>query len=372
MKNENRRQPGTGNGGGGMHILVTGGAGFIGSQIVAALADADHQVRVLDALIPGVHPPSARPEFPAGVEFIRADVRDESAVTSALRGIDLVCHQAAMVGRGKEILDAPNYVGCNDLGTAVLVAAMTRAGLGRLILGSSVVIYGDCRYGCPVHGPVRPPRRSEADLRSGRFEPRCPQCGADVVASAVTEDDPLDPPRNVYAVSKLAQEHIVGAWARETGASAVALRYHNVYGPGMPYDSPYSGVASAFRSWAARGEASRVFEDGGPLRDFVHVRDVAQANVAALDWARAGLRAFNVASGEPRSILQLAVALACACGAAEPRVTGEFRVGDVRHIFASPQRLITELGWRPGIDFETGVKDFATAPMRLLAPAATP
>jgi dTDP-L-rhamnose 4-epimerase len=347
-----------------MHILVTGGAGFIGSQIVDAMVRADYQVRVIDALIPGVHTEASPPAFAGDVEFIHADIRDEQALDRALAGIDLVCHQAAMVGRGKEILDAPNYMGCNDLGTAVLVAAMTRAGLGRLILGSSVVIYGDSRYDCPAHGQVRPAPRLAADLRRGQFEPKCPQCGADVVASAVTEDDPVDPPRNVYAISKLAQELIVGAWVRETNASAVALRYHNVYGPFMPYQSPYSGVASAFRSWVARGQAPRVFEDGRPLRDFVHVSDVARANVAAARWERAGFRAFNVASGEPRSIADLAAALASAGGAPAPLITGEFRVGDVRHIFASPTRLMSELGWRPEIDFETGVKEFAAAPMR--------
>ncbi|HUD39138.1 MAG TPA: NAD-dependent epimerase/dehydratase family protein [Streptosporangiaceae bacterium] len=347
-----------------MHILVTGGAGFIGSQVVEEMVRAGHQVRVIDALIAGVHPESRAPSFAGDVEFIHADIRDERSLNRALTGIDLVCHQAAMVGRGKEILDAPNYMGCNDLGTAVLVAAMTKAGLGRLILGSSVVIYGDSRYDCPAHGQVRPGSRLAADLRRGRFEPRCPRCGADVVASAVTEDDPVDPPRNIYAVSKLAQELIVGAWVRETNASAVALRYHNVYGPAMPYQSPYSGVASAFRTWVARGEAPRVFEDGKPLRDFVHVRDVARANVAALDRAEAGFRAFNVASGEPRSIAELAAALARAGGGPAPLITGEFRVGDVRHIFASPARLMSELRWRPEVGFEAGVREFAAAPMR--------
>ncbi len=350
-----------------MRILVTGGAGFIGSHVVADLAGAGHEVRVLDALIPGVHRSAEPPEFPAGVEFARGDVRDESTVETALRGVDLVSHQAAMVGRGREILDAPRYVGCNDFGTAVLVAAMARAGIDRLILGSSVVIYGDSGYDCPEHGRVRPPRRAAADLDAGRFEARCPLCGAEVVARPVAEDDPLDPPRNVYAVSKLAQEYLVGAWVRETGARAVALRYHNVYGPGMPYESPYSGVASTFRSCVARGEAPRVFEDGRPLRDFVHVSDIARANIAALEWSGDGFRAFNVASGSPRSIGELAAIVAHAAGTPEPQVTGEYRIGDVRHIFASPDRLIGELGWRPAVEFETGMKEFATAPMRGLA-----
>ena len=177
-------------------------------------------------------------------------------------------------------------------------------------------------------------------------------------------DDPLDPPRNVYAVTKLAQEYLVSAWARESGGPAVALRYHNVYGPNMPYESPYSGVAAVFRSAVDRGEAPRVYEDGGPRRDFIHVRDIAAANVIALSREEPGYRAYNVASGEPRSIGELAAALAAAVGAPAPVVTGEYRIGDVRHIFASPDRLIAEFPWRPQVGFEPGMKEFATAPMR--------
>jgi dTDP-L-rhamnose 4-epimerase len=347
-----------------VRILVTGGAGFIGSQIVAALLEAGHQVRVLDALLPGVHPPDATPGLPDAVEFIHGDAADPDAVATALRGVDLVSHQAAMVGRGQEILEAPRFVTNNDLATAVLLAAMARTGPHRLVLGSSVVIYGDSRYDCPGHGRIRPSRRSRADLEAGRFEPRCPRCAAELVAGPVEEDDPLHPPHNVYAVTKLAQEHLVQSWVRETGGEAVALRYHNVYGPGMPFDSPYSGVAAAFRSRVARGEPPRVFEDGRPRRDFVHVRDVASANVAALAWTGTGFRAFNVASGQPRSIGELATALAAAAGAPAPLVTGEYRVGDVRHIVASPARLIAELGWRPAVDFRAGLAEFAAAPMR--------
>jgi len=328
-------------------VLVTGGAGFVGSHIVDALRAAGQDVRVLDVRT-------------------GADIRDADAVERALDGVDHVCHQAGMVGLGVDFLDVGAYVSHNDLGTAVLLRALARRRFrGRLVLASSMVVYGEGHYRCATHGPVRPQPRRAADLDAGRFEPRCPACGAEVVASAVEEDDPLDPPRNVYAVSKLAQEYLVGSWTRETGGQAVALRYHNVYGPGMPYESPYSGVASTFRSFVARGEAPQVFEDGGPRRDFVHVSDVAAASLAALTWReKAGFRAFNVASGQPRSIGELAAALAHAAGAPEPVITGRYRVGDVRHIFASPKRLIAELGWRPAVDFATGTAEFANAPMR--------
>ncbi|MBO0866923.1 MAG: NAD-dependent epimerase/dehydratase family protein [Micromonosporaceae bacterium] len=347
-----------------MRILVTGGAGFIGRRIVEELVAAGHQVRVLDVLLPDTHPVPRPPAFPDGVEFIRGDVRDTATVVAALRGVDLVSHQAAVVGRGREILDAAHHVSCNDLGTAVLLAAMAERGPNRLLLGSTVALYGDSRYDCREHGRVRPNRRSRTDLEAGRYEPTCVECGQPLVSSAVTEEDHIDPPRNIYAVTKLAQEYLTATWARETGGCAVALRYHNVYGPDIPYQSPYSGVVAVFRSAVARGEAPELYEDGGSLRDFVHVKDVAAAHLAALSWAEPGWRAFNVASGVPHSIGDVARALAAAAGGPPPVVTGAYRIGDVRHIVASPARIQAELGWRPSIDFETGMKEFALAPMR--------
>ncbi|WP_405920759.1 NAD-dependent epimerase/dehydratase family protein [Streptomyces longwoodensis] len=348
-----------------MLILVTGGAGFIGSHLVTALLGAGHQPRVLDALLPAAH--RTAPPVPDGVDWRHADVRDAEAVADALRGVDAVCHQAAMVGLGKDFADAPDYVGCNDLGTAVLLAAMARSGVRRLVLASSMVVYGEGRYACARHGVVRPGPRRPADLDAGRFDPPCPQCAAPLTSGLVGEDAPADP-RNVYAATKLAQEHLAAAWARATGGRVAALRYHNVYGPGMPRDTPYAGVASLFRSALARGEAPRVFEDGGQRRDFVHVRDVADANLVALygtDALPGGeLRAFNVGSGDPRTVGETAAALARAHGGPAPVVTGEYRLGDVRHITASSQRLRDELGWKPRVAFADGMTEFATAPLR--------
>lgn len=221
-----------------MRVLVTGGAGFIGSQIVRTLAADGHEPVVLDALLPSAHG-AAVPPPPPGVRSVVADVRDREAVAGALTGIDAVCHQAAMVGLGKDFADAPQYVGCNDFGTAVLLAEMAAAGIRDLVLAGSMVVYGEGRYDCPRHGGVRPGPRSVADLDAGRFEPRCPSCRSELVPGLVTEDAPVDP-RNVYAATKLAQEHLAAAWTRATGGRAVALRYHNVYGPGMPRDTPYS------------------------------------------------------------------------------------------------------------------------------------
>jgi dTDP-L-rhamnose 4-epimerase len=350
---------------------VTGGAGFIGSHVVETLMSAGHEVRVLDALLPCVHQGGIA-SFSADTssDFVHGDVRDAQTVDDALRGVGAVCHLAAMVGLGVDFGDAPLYAGCNDLGTAVLLAAMARAGLRQLVLASSMVVYGEGAYSCPEHGlAATPPPRHAADLEAGRFEPRCEHCGEPLSPELVPEEAPLEP-RNVYAATKVAQEHLAGSWTRATAGQAVALRYHNVYGPGMPRDTPYAGVASFFRSALAAGRAPRVFEDGGQRRDFVHVRDVANATVAALDAVTGSgvpggpgtLRAYNVGSGTPRTVGQLASALADAHGGPGPVITGEYRLGDVRHVTASSARIGRELRWRATVPFEEGIAQIAAAP----------
>jgi dTDP-L-rhamnose 4-epimerase len=340
-------------------ILVTGGAGFIGSHIVDALLAQGREVRVLDALLPAAH--RSRPEYlDPRADWIEGDVRDPETVARAVADVSAVSHQAAMVGLGVDLDDIADYVGHNDLGTAVLLRALAPRRV-PVVLASSMVVYGEGRYRCDEHGIVRPPPRRPEDLDGGRFEPPCPACGRDLEPEAVPEDAALDP-RNVYAATKVAQEHLCAAYARETGAPVTALRYHNVYGPRMPRDTPYAGVASIFRSALAAGRAPRVFEDGAQRRDFVHVRDVAAANVLALEHAAVG--AFNVASGTPRSVGEMAAALARATAGPAPEVTGEWRAGDVRHVFASPKHAATVLGFRADEDFEVGMREFAVAELR--------
>jgi dTDP-L-rhamnose 4-epimerase len=325
-----------------MRILVTGGAGFIGSHVVEALKARDHEVRVLDV----------RP-YPEGVVGV---VGDHETVARCVDGVDVVVHQAAKVGLGVDVQDLPAYTEVNALGTAVLLAGMARAGVPRIVLASSMVVYGEGAYDCAGHGRVRPGPREVGDLAAGRFEPRCPECGAALSRGTVHETAPLDP-RNVYAASKVAQEHLVSSWTRATGGSAVMLRYHNVYGPRMPRDTPYAGVAAIFRSSLERGEAPRVFEDGGQLRDFVHVRDVARANVLAAEATGSGT--YNVASGEPRTVGDMAIALSKEYAGPDPVVTAEYRLGDVRHIVASAERAATGLGFRAAISFADGMAEFA-------------
>jgi dTDP-L-rhamnose 4-epimerase len=346
-----------------MRILVTGGAGFVGSHLVDALLDAGHEVRALDALLPAAH--RDRPDYlDPRAEWVEGDLRDPGMAARAVDGVVAVSHQASMVGLGVDLGDIADYVSHNDLGTAVLLRALAARGFaGRLVLASSMVVYGEGRYACSEHGVVRPPARRPEDLDAGRFEPPCPVCGAPLEPRTVPEDAPLDP-RNVYAATKVAQEHLCAVYARETGVPVTALRYHNVYGPRMPRDTPYAGVASIFRSALAAGREPAVFEDGGQLRDFVHVRDVARANVLALTAPEPVPGAFNVASGTPRSVLDMARALCGAFGAAEPRVTGRWRGGDVRHVFASAELAAERLGFRAREDFDAGMREFAAAPLR--------
>jgi dTDP-L-rhamnose 4-epimerase len=320
-------------------ILVTGGAGFVGSHVVDRLAEDGEEVRVLD--LRGA---------PAG------DLRDPDTVERALLGVDAVAHQAGMVGLGADFDDVAAYVDHNDLGTAVLLRALARRRFkGRLVLASSMVVYGEGRYRCPEHGATRPAPRAAADLAAGRFEPPCPRCGRPLQAEAIPEDAAPDP-RNVYAATKLHQEHLAAAFAREhPDASLTVLRYHNVYGPRMPRDTPYAGVASIFRSALAAGHPPRVFEDGRQRRDFVHVADVAQANALALHPdTKPGT--YNVASGTPRTVGDMARALAKGTGI-EPVTTGEFRLGDVRHVFASTEKAQRKLGFAATVPFGDGMAE---------------
>jgi len=346
-----------------MRILLTGALGFIGAAIDEQLTARGDEVVRVDALIPQAH--GAGASVPVGVH--RVDVRDAGEWADLLEGVDVVCHQAAMVGAGVTVSDLPLYAGHNDLGTAALLAAMHERGVGALVLASSMVVYGEGRYACEEHGEQTTHARSREALESGDFENHCPLCDRPLSWELVPEHARLDP-RSSYAASKLAQEHYTSAWVRQAGARAIGLRYHNVYGPGMPRDTPYSGVAAIFRSSLENGRAPQVFEDGGQMRDFVHVADVARANVLSIDavlgrpaesWA-----AYNICSGTPVPIRRVAEILAEAARGPAPEVTGDYRPGDVRHVVASPALATEELGFTAAIHPDQGITEFATAPLR--------
>jgi dTDP-L-rhamnose 4-epimerase len=346
-----------------MRILVTGGAGFIGSHIVDELADLGHHVRVLDRLHPKAH--HGPPEYLRGdVEYVEAGL-DGPALDSALAGVEAVCHQAAMVGLGKSFADAPSYVRDNALGTAELLAAIHRrpGRIERLVLASSMVIYGEGSYRCAEHGLVRPEPRSPERLDAGNWEPPCPCCGADLEPIPVTEAAAPDP-RSVYAATKLHQEHLALASMRAGGPPVTSLRYHNVYGPRMPRDTPYAGVAAIFRSALEAKQPPRVLEDGKQRRDFIHVRDVAHANMLALTVQEPEVGVFNIATGAPRTVGDMASTLANTMGGPVPEIVGGWRAGDVRHVFASPTLAADRLGFNAKIGFAEGMKEFATAPLR--------
>jgi dTDP-L-rhamnose 4-epimerase len=337
-----------------MRVLLTGGAGFIGTHVLAVLRERGHEVVVLDSLRPDVH----RGAPPRIDGLIRGDVRDPEIVDRALRQVDVVCHLAAKVGLGVDVSDLPDYADSNVRGTAALLAGMARAGVGRLVQASSMVVYGEGVGSCAEHGSVRPGPRAEAELAAGRFESPCPLCGCALAPALVDEGARLDP-RNAYAASKVGQEQFAESWARVTGGAVASLRYHNVYGPGLPRDTPYAGVAAIFLSALHRGEAPQVYEDGGQRRDFVHVRDVARATVAAVEQHDVGVRAYNVGSGCPRTVGQMASALAEAVDGPAPVVTGSYRLGDVRHITADSSSVRASFGWSAEIDFAAGMAELA-------------
>lgn len=341
-----------------MRVLVTGAAGFVGSHVVDHMVANGHEVVALDRRRPGHDADNP------GATWVRGDVRDPDVWMEQARGTDAVCHQAAMVGLGIDLGDVRRYVDHNDVGTAAGLWALH--GLrwrGRFVLASSMVVYGEPGYCCADHGRVRPPPRRTSDLDAGRWDPPCPRCGGPLAWTSIDEDAPTHP-RNVYAATKLHQEHLVEAFGRERGITAVVLRYHNVYGPRLPLDTPYAGVAALFRSRLLAGQAPLVFEDGGQTRDFVHVTDVARANVAAIAWPatdhhESGARPINVASGRPTTILELADGLARAVGGPSPVVVGGYRLGDVRHVVASPERAQRELGFRAQMTLEDGLAAFS-------------
>ena len=281
------------------------------------------------------------------------------AVDRALQGVEAVIHLAAKVGLGVDVNDLPDYAASNDVGAAVLLAGMARAGVKRLTLGE---FDGRLRRRlCALR------RARQSDARSARRSgARCRAIRAALSRFAgtrsrrcwLTRTTPFDP-RNAYASSKVAQEFYAANWARITGGSVAALRYHNVYGPGMPRDTPYAGVAAIFTSALRRGEAPKVFEDGNQQRDFVHVRDVAAATVTVCEKHTERVRAFNVGSGTPRTVGDMAAALADALKGPRPVVTGHYRLGDVRHITADSSRLRAEFNWRPQVEFRDGMAELA-------------
>ena len=344
-------------------ILVTGGAGFIGSHLVDALLRAGHEVRVFDSLEPQVHGGlREREEWPgylaAECEKILGDVRDRDALQKAVTGVDVVFHQAAVVGVGQSMYEIARYVDANTRGTAVLLDVLANENhrVRKLIVASSMSIYGEGKYECPVHGVVYPNLRSIEQLTARDWELHCPACGQPVEPLPTGEEKPLYP-TSIYAITKRDQEEMCLTVGRAYGIPAVALRYFNVYGPRQALSNPYTGVAAIFSSRLLNGRPPVIFEDGRQSRDFVHISDIVQANLLAMEREEMDYGVFNVGTGRALTVLDVAEALVQHLdGGVEPEIAHRFRTGDIRHCFADVCR-IQALGYQPTVRFEDGVAE---------------
>ncbi len=339
-------------------ILVTGGAGFIGSHIVDLLVKKGHAVRVLDNLEPQVHG-SEKPNYlNPKAEYQWGDVRDHAALAKALQGVESVFHEAAMVGVGQSMYQVDKYCDVNVQGTARLLEFLVSKphSVRKLVVASSMSIYGEGAYACNDCGPVAPELRPESQLKAKEWEPRCPICRRAVRSVPTGEAKPLRP-TSVYAVTKRDQEELALSVGRAYGIPTVALRYFNVFGPRQSLSNPYTGVCAIFSSQIKADNPPKIYEDGAQTRDFVSVSDIAAANLLVLESAKANGQALNVGSGKPTSILQVAQTLISLYKKPfQPTVANTFRAGDIRHCSADIGR-IRRLGFEPTVTFEQGMRE---------------
>ncbi len=343
-------------------VLVTGGAGFIGCHLVESLLADGERVRVLDNLDPLAHPSGEPPDhFPADAELIRGDLRSREEVEAALEGCDRVFHLGGIVGNGESMVNVRKAIDANSGGTATLLEAViaARARVRRVVVASSMVVYGEGSYRCPNHGEIAPGLRPAEQMRARRWDPLCPQCGADLEPVPVREERPLRP-ASVYGISKRDTEELALVLGEAYGFEATALRYLNVYGPRQALGNPYTGVAAIFSARLLVGNPPLLFEDGNQIRDLVHVSDVVAGTRAAMDAPGAPGRVFNIATGERLRIRDLASQLAGRIAPEiEPEITGEFRAGDIRHCFASIEAAREQLGFEATVPLERGLPELA-------------
>lgn len=339
------------------HVLITGGAGFIGSHLARELLAAGYRVRVLDALDPQVHGGAARPSYlDPEIELINADVCDRDAVRRALKGVHMVCHFAAKVGVGQSMYEIARYTQANELGTAVLLEEMTEAATSKLLVASSMSIYGE-GLARNRNELVEPQQRSLAQLKDGEWELKSPD--GQVLNPVPTPETKHPSLTSVYALNKYAQERMCLIWGQAYGREVTAMRFFNVYGPDQALSNPYTGVLAIFGSRLLNGRPPMIFEDGLQRRDFVHVRDVARACRLALESSATSGLAINVGSGESRTVQDVARTLARAMGRNDvtPEVTGKYRAGDIRHCFSDITLARTLLGFEPQVKFENGIAE---------------
>lgn len=342
-----------------MNVLVTGGAGFVGSHLVDGLLEAGHRVRVLDNLEPQVHGPGGRPPYLSPeAELQVGDVRDPDAVARALEGVEVVFHQAAAVGVGQSMYEMARYASVNTVGGAVLLEGIAerRDRIRKVLVASSMSIYGEGAYLDGNGQHVFPRLRDEDDLAQRRFDP-LGEAGEALTPVGTDEDKPLHP-TSIYAVTKRDHEEMFLAVGAAYRVPTVALRYFNIYGTRQALSNPYTGVVAIFSSRLLNGNRPLVFEDGRQSRDFVHVSDIVRANLACLASDACDGRVYNVGTGRPTSVLQVAETLARLLGAdAKAEVVGRYRAGDIRHCFADVSRIEQELGFRSSVGLEQGMAE---------------
>lgn len=341
-------------------ILVTGGAGFIGSHLVDALVERGHRVRILDSIVEQVHGDRVPEHLNGAAEFVRADVCDADAVAKALDGIDVVYHQAAEVGVGQSMYEIVRYVKANDLGTAVLLEEMLKRKdqFKKLVVASSMSIYGEGAYVCEGCGDkANPFLRPDEQLAAHDWEFTCEKCGGRLAAVGTTEEKPLFP-TSVYAVSKQDQEQYCLAVGRAYKIPTVAFRYFNVYGTRQALSNPYTGVCAIFSSRLMNDQSPMIFEDGEQSRDFVHVSDIVQANLLALETDKGDYQAMNVGTGRATSVKEISQLLARGLGKdIQPEIVGKYREGDIRHCVADITKARSLLGYAPKVTLEKGLEE---------------
>jgi dTDP-L-rhamnose 4-epimerase len=346
-----------------MKILVTGGAGFIGTHLVKDLLARGHEVRIVDALVNQVHGANDLSErvWPDGVEFMQADVREMETWRASLRGCEAVYHLAAEVGVGQSMYDIVRYMSANTMGTSNLLELLANREyeVKKVVVASSMSIYGEGAYIGPNGASVVPDIRTAEQLEKRQWELMQPGSNKALLPIPTDETKPLQP-NSVYAISKRDQEELCLSVGRAYGIPTVALRFFNVYGPGQALSNPYTGVAAIFASRLLNRKPPLVFEDGLQSRDFVHVSDIVQGLLLAMDCDEANYEVFNIGSGQPRTILEIATTLADALGVEiAPVIADQYRHGDIRHCFADISKAQRLLGYIPQTDFAGGVSELA-------------
>lgn len=343
-------------------VLVTGGAGFVGSHLVDALLADGHSVRVYDNLTPQVHPQGTPSYLVGDVELVPGDMRDLARLRVVVSDVDVIFHLAAAVGVGQSMYEIAHYMGTNTLGTANLLQAIldSNCKIEKLVVASSMSIYGEGKYACDICGDMAPQPRQAEQLRQKLWEVYCPQCDRALTPVATDESKPLQC-TSIYALSKKDQEEMCLLFGRTYGVPVVALRYFNIYGPRQALSNPYTGVAAIFASRLMNGNSPLIFEDGNQMRDFVSVHDVVQANLLAMQSDEANGKALNIGSGRPISIRDVSLVLSDALRVGiKPVTTGKYRAGDIRHCFADISEAERVLGYKSSVEFADGIRELVT------------